>query len=89
MYSTELREQEEDILLREMNRTRPRAIPINERVNFFTVLHILSLVLDQREFQSVFHILFHCGLIKFLFQKINVINTVSRRRRAGKFPRFC
>lgn len=40
MYLTELREQEEDILLRETNRTRPRAISINERVNFFTLLHI-------------------------------------------------
>uniref|UniRef100_A0A1I7V9M8 Bromo domain-containing protein n=1 Tax=Loa loa TaxID=7209 RepID=A0A1I7V9M8_LOALO len=46
MYLTELREQEEDIMLRETNRTRPRAISVIER-------------------------------------KINVINTVSRRRRAG------
>uniref|UniRef100_A0A0R3RTJ3 Bromo domain-containing protein n=1 Tax=Elaeophora elaphi TaxID=1147741 RepID=A0A0R3RTJ3_9BILA len=31
MYLTELREQEQDLFLREMNRTRPRAISINER----------------------------------------------------------
>ncbi|KAK6107108.1 WD domain G-beta repeat family protein [Brugia pahangi] len=46
MYLTELREDEEDTLLHEMNRTRPRAISVIER-------------------------------------KTNVINTASRRRRAG------
>lgn len=35
MYLTELREQEEHTLLREMNRTRPRAISVIERVNSF------------------------------------------------------